>query len=138
MKKLVLALGVVAVLAAVQPAVADGVGGCQGCAWRFVPESDDECAFCEQAPCGFILCNIGEYAPGNEWCVLEGANCGEGNPQCPDPSPHGFLQNPMTPGATSLAGCDRQPFLSETWRLARVKVITPATARGKRSGLKRI
>lgn len=136
MKTIVLFAGILIAILCAPPALADGVGGCQACVERFAWPWLEDCPECDQSPCGFILCHLEEYAAGDAYCVLEGENCGEGNPRCPDPSPHTFLAPTMKPEATGLAGCERQVMLSDSWRLARVRVMTPV-ARGRRSSQKR-
>jgi len=112
--------------------MADGGGACQACELRFLWPWIEDCWFCEQAVCGFATCEIREYAPGDDYCVGQGEGCGEGLPGCEDPHVGSLL--PV--GATEqvkLADCERVPFLSETWRLKSVQLVTHAKPRQKRA-----
>jgi hypothetical protein len=121
MRRFALATGILIMLMCAAPASADALGGCKVCVERWLWPWLEDCYFCESATCGSMECSIQQCAPGLDCCVTAGEFCGEGNPECDDPSPHGAVRS----GAEAeLADCTRSPFLAETWRLARVRVTT--------------
>jgi hypothetical protein len=132
MKKLIVPMAVCVLFLCAGSASADAQGPCQACVERWLWPWMEDCWFCESVNCGQILCEIHDCSPGLECCVLQGEGCGEGNPQCEDPPPHGLLQPAPKPNDAQLADCDRAPFLSETWRLKRVQLLTRARARSRR------
>ena len=69
----------------------------------------DDCLSCDESNCGYVLCHLEEYAPGAEYCVLEGDDCNMGGRGCPDVQ--GSL--PQIPGVKTL---------EQTWRLVKVKI----------------
>src|ERR1051325_4744310 len=104
MKSLLLCAVILAALGWATPAQA-----CIECVERYYWPWLDDCFFCEESNCGSVLCHIEEYAPGAEYCVLEGDHCNIGGRGCPD------VQSalPDAPGVKPL---------EQTWRLVKVKI----------------
>lgn len=93
---------------------------CKQCNWHFVWPPEEECPFCDDSWCGWVLCNLMQDEVGNDTCRLQGDGCDD-------------------KGVDGWCGPPSYTSLDSTWRLTRVHVVTrtaqrPASVRIGRKG----
>ena len=113
--KRVLVIAALIVLASASQAMA-----CKLCHYEFVWPQLDECAFCDDTWCGYVLCHIeqGDDPNDGDHCEYDGSDCNDkGDGWCPPPS---------------------YSRLDENWKLTRVQVARTiqrgATVRSGKKG----
>lgn len=113
MRKLVVGLAVVFGCVFAAPLLA-----CEDCAEYFDYQSEEWCPYCETVNCGFFNCDIRQYGS-VDYCTGDDSGCFTLNRGCPIERTWQEV---------------RGPRLSETWRLASVRIVTPQTARAAGKG----
>lgn len=102
-------IAVFAAIVSAAPALA-----CKTCGWHYYyPQSQwgEECAYCDDSDCGWIICVIEQGSDPNDGdnCVMDGAGCDDrGSGYCPPPS---------------------VSRLDTNWRLTHVHVVTKTAQR---------
>ena len=104
----VLIIAAFAAIACALPALA-----CKECNWHYYwPQYDEECAYCDDSWCGYVLCHIEQGTDPND-----GDHCSMDGQGCDDKGVDGWCAPPSV------------SRLDSTWRLTRVRVVTRTAQR---------